>query len=185
RGLQPMSDSEANTLPRLLRRNAQTIAQHPAIREKDRGIWQTFTWADYHEQVRVFAWGLAARGFNRGVKLSVIGDNRLRLYWAQLAAQCLGGVASPVFQDSIASEIVFVLNHAEVSVIFAEDQEQVDKILSLGDKLPDLRLLIYDDRRGMGHYDSPLLKSFEQIQAAGREFAAQHPDYFEAEIDKT
>src|SRR5437588_3525690 len=107
------------TLPRLLRRNAETMAQRPAIREKDRGIWRTFTWADYHDQVRLLALGLAAHGFARGDKLSVIGDNRPRLYWAQLAAQSLGGVAAPVFQDSIASEIVYVLNHAEVSVIVA------------------------------------------------------------------
>ncbi len=173
------------TLPRLLRRNAETMAQRPAIREKDRGIWQTFTWSEYYDQVRLLALGLAAHGFGRGDKLSVIGDNRPRLYWAQLAAQSLGGVSAPVFQDSIASEIVYVLNHAEVSVIVAEDQEQVDKILSLGDQLPSLKLLVYDDRRGMRHYNSPLLKSFEEIQAAGREFGAHRAGYVEAEIDKS
>src|SRR5712692_6055164 len=173
------------TLPRLLRRNAETMAQRPAIREKDRGIWQTFTWSEYYDQVRLLALGLAAHGFGRGDKLSVIGDNRPRLYWAQLAAQSLGGVSAPVFQDSIASEIVYVLNHADVSVIVAEDQEQVDKILSLGDQLPSLKLLIYDDRRGMRHYNSPLLKSFEEIQAAGREFGAHRAGYVEAEIDKS
>ncbi|HXW24675.1 MAG TPA: AMP-binding protein [Xanthobacteraceae bacterium] len=172
------------TLPSLLRRNATTMAARPAVREKDRGIWRTFSWSQYYEEVRDFALGLAAHGFARGDKLSVIGDNRPRLYWAQLSAQCLGGVAVPVFQDSIASELAYVFAHAEVSVIVAEDQEQVDKVLSLQDQLPALKLVVYDDPRGMRNYDSPLLKSFEEVQAAGRAFGAQRPGYVEAEIDK-
>jgi long-chain acyl-CoA synthetase len=172
------------TLPRLLRRNAETMADRPAIREKDRGIWQTFTWTDYWREVRDFALGLAAQGFGRGDKLAVIGDNRPRFYWAQIAAQCLGGVAVPVYQDSIATELGYVLNHAEVSVVVAEDQEQVDKILSLRDRLPQLRTLVYDDPRGIRRYDEPVLKSFEQIATLGREFGARHPGYVEAEIDK-
>jgi long-chain acyl-CoA synthetase len=123
-------------------------------------------------------------GFRRGDKLAVIGDNRPRLYWAQLAAQCLGGVAVPVYQDSIAAELVYVLNHAETSVIVAEDQEQVDKILSLKDELPHLELVIYDDPRGMRYYEEPFLKSFDEVRAAGRDFAAGHPDYLESEIDR-
>jgi len=172
------------TLPSLMRRNAATIAARPAVREKDRGIWRTFSWSQYYDEVRDFALGLAAHGFKRGDKLSVIGDNRPRLYWAQLSAQSLGGVAVPVFQDSIAAEIAYVLDHAEVSIIVAEDQEQVDKVLSLKDKLPALELLVYDDPRGMRHYDSPLLKSFADIQAAGRTWGAQHPGHVEAEIDR-
>jgi long-chain acyl-CoA synthetase len=172
------------TLPRLLRRNAETMAGRPAIREKNLGIWQTSTWAQSWGQVREFASGLAAQGFGRGDKLAVIGDNRPRLYWAQLAAQCLGGMAVPMYQDSIATELVFVLNHAEVSVMVAEDQEQVDKILSLKARLPHLELVVYDDPRGMRHYSTTTLKSFDEIQAAGRDFAASHPEYVEAEIDK-
>jgi long-chain acyl-CoA synthetase len=140
------------TLPRLLRRNAETMAAKPAIREKNHGIWQTFTWLQYWGEVRDFASGLAAHGFRRGDKLAVIGDNRPRLYWAQLAAQCLGGAAVPMYQDSIASELVFVLNHAEISVVVAEDQEQVDKILSLKAELPRLELIVYDDARGLRRY---------------------------------
>ena len=136
------------TLPRLLRRNAETIAARPAIREKSRGIWQTWTWAQYDREVRDFALGLAALGFRRGDLLTVIGDNRPRLYWAQLAAISLGGVAVPVYQDSIAAELVYVLDHAEVSVIVAEDQEQVDKIVAIKDQLPHLRLVVYDDPPG-------------------------------------
>ena len=172
------------TLPRLLRRNAQSIASRPAIREKRHGIWQSFSWAQYWAEVRDFALGLAASGFARGDKVSVIGDNRPRLYWAQLAAQCLGGVAVPVYQDSIAAELAYVLDHAEVAVIVAENQEQVDKILLLTDRLPRLRLVVYDDPLGMRQYHYPFLKSFEEIQAAGRAFAAAHADYVENEIDR-
>ena len=174
----------ATTLPRLLRRNAQTMADRPAIREKNRGIWQTWTWAQYDREVRDFALGLAALGFRRGDLLTVIGDNRPRLYWAQLAAISLGGVAVPVYQDSIAAELVYVLDHAEVSVIVAEDQEQVDKILAIKPQLPRASLVIFDDPRGLKHYDLPFLKSFEEMQAAGRNFAAAHTGYLEAEIDK-
>jgi len=174
----------ATTLPRLLRRNAETMAARPAMREKSHGIWQTFTWAQSWDQVRDFASGLAASGFRRGDKLAVIGDNRPRLYWAQLAAQCLGGAAVPMYQDSIATELVFVLNHAEVSVVVAEDQEQVDKILSLKDSLPHLELVVYDDARGLRHYATARLKSFDELQATGREFAVSHPGCVEAEIDK-
>jgi long-chain acyl-CoA synthetase len=172
------------TLPRLLRRNADQMAAQPAMREKNHGIWQTFTWAQYWEEVHDFALGLAAQGFRRGDKLAVIGDNRPRLYWAQVAAQCLGGTAVPTYQDSIASELVFVLNHAEVSVVVAEDQEQVDKILSLRAELPHLELVVYDDPKGLRHYNSAGLKSFAEIQAAGREYGAANPGYVEAEIDR-
>src|SRR6266536_1831458 len=112
------------TLPRLLQRNARDLGDRPAIREKDRGIWQSWTWREYHDHVRDFALGLAALGFQRGEKLSVIGDNRPRLYWAQVAAQVLGGISAPVYQDSIAKELQYVWSHAEVAVIVAEDEEQ-------------------------------------------------------------
>jgi long-chain acyl-CoA synthetase len=160
------------------------MARRPAIREKTLGIWQTFTWAEYERQVRDFALGLAADGFRRGDKLAVIGDNRPRLYWAQLAAQCLGGVAVPIYQDAIASEMAYVLNHAEIRVVVAENQEQVDKILSLKARLPRLDRVVYDDPRGMRHYPMPVLASFERIQEIGCEFGAAHPGYVEREIDK-
>ncbi len=176
--------AELTTLPRLLRRNADELGDRPAIREKDRGIWQTFTWAQYHNHVRDFTLGLAALGLARGEKLSVIGDNRPRLYWAQLAAQCLGGVSVPVYQDSIAKELQYVWSHAEVSVIVAEDQEQVDKVLSLRDQLPALRYVIYDDPRGMSHYRYDWLRSFEDVEELGRKFGAEHPGYFETQVEK-
>jgi long-chain acyl-CoA synthetase len=176
--------ADLKTLPRVLQRNARELGTRPAIREKDRGIWQTSTWREYHDQVRDLALGLAALGFGRGDRLSVIGDNRPRLYWAQVAAQCLGGVPVPVYQDSIAKELAFVWQHAEVSIIVAEDQEQVDKILTLRDELPALRLVVYDDPRGLGGYAYPWLKSYRDVQEMGRAFGAEHPGFFEAEIDK-
>jgi long-chain acyl-CoA synthetase len=172
------------TLPRYLLRNAQQYADRPAIREKDRGIWQTFTWRQYHDHVRDIALGLAALGFTRGDKLSVIGDNRPRLYWAQVAAMCLGGVSVPVYQDSIAKELAFVLNHAEVSVVVAEDQEQVDKILALKSQLPALELVIYEDSRGLLQYRSPDLKALDEVEELGRRFGAEHPGFFQAQIDR-
>jgi long-chain acyl-CoA synthetase len=166
------------TLSQLLRRNAETMPDRPAMREKDRGIWQTYTWRRYADEVRDFALGLAAERFGHGDKLSVIGENRPRLYVAQLAAMSLGGIAVPVYQDAIATELAYVLYHAESSVVVAEDQEQVDKILSLKDGLPHLKRLVYDDPRGLRNYAEPLLASFETVQQGGRDFAAAHPDFF-------
>ncbi len=176
--------ADLTTLPRLLLRNAREYRHRPAIREKDRGIWQTWSWGAYHEQVRDFALGLAALGFKRGERVSVIGDNRPRLYWAQVAATCLGGVPVPVYQDSIAKELAYVWNHAECAVIVAEDQEQVDKVFALKNELPALRLAVYDDPRGMLPYRQDWLKSFAEVQELGRAFGREHPAYFEAEIDK-
>jgi long-chain acyl-CoA synthetase len=170
------------TLPQLLRRNAERTPDRPALREKDRGIWQPYSWRRYWEEVRDFALGLAAAGFGEGDKLSVIGENRPRLYFAQLAAQSLGGIAVPVYQDAIATELAYVLDHAETAVVVAEDQEQVDKILSLQDRLPHLGLIVYDDPRGLLNYDEPRLKSFEAVQATGREFGAAHPGHVESAI---
>src|SRR6478736_7050102 len=144
-----VDQAATSTLPKLLQRNAEQDPKGPGIREKSRGVWQTLTWTGYRDQMRDLALGLASLGFKRGDKLSVVGDNRPQLYIAQLAAQALGGISVPVYQDSIAAELVYVLNHAETSIIVAEDQEQVDKALSLKDQLPNLRLIVFDDPRGL------------------------------------
>ena len=176
------SVATVDTLPKQMRRNAEQYGSRPAMREKDRGIWQTFTWREYYDQVRDLALGLAALGFKRGDRLSVIGDNRPRLYWAQMAAMSLGGISVPVYQDSIAKELAYVWNHAEVSVIIAEDQEQVDKVLTLKAELPAVRLVVYDDPRGMLTYRHEWLKSYGDVQELGRERARQQPQLFEHEI---
>jgi long-chain acyl-CoA synthetase len=179
-----LDSSTTDTLPKLLQRNAGQAPAAAGIREKTRGVWQTLAWSAYRDRVRDLAMGLAAAGFGRGDKLSVIGDNRPQLYIAQLATQALGGMSVPVYQDSIAAELVYVLNHAETSVIVAEDQEQVDKVLSLKDRLPGLRLVVFDDPRGLWGYDDPILRSFESVLEAGRAFAAANPGRYEAELAK-
>ena len=174
--------AETSTLPKLLQRNAEEDPKGAGIREKTRGVWQTYSWTAYRGNVRDFALGLAALDFRRGDKLSVVGDNRPQLYFAQLSAQALGGISVPVYQDSIASELVYVLGHAETSVIVAEDQEQVDKALSLKGQLPKLRWIVFDDPRGLSFYDDPILRSFESVLEEGRRFGAANPDFYEAEI---
>ena len=138
---------ETSTLPKLLQRNARMFGDQAGMREKDLGIWKTLSWSDCFASMRDFALGLAHLGFQRGDKLSVIGDNKPRLYLAQLSAQAMGGVAVPVYQDAIATELVFVLNHAEVAIVVAEDQEQVDKILGLRAELPNLKWIVFEDAR--------------------------------------
>ncbi len=179
-----VDQAATSTLPKLLQRNAEQDPKGPGIREKSRGVWQTLTWTGYRDQMRDLALGLVAIGFKRGDKLSVVGDNRPQLYIAQLAAQALGGISVPVYQDSIASELVFVLNHAETSIIIAEDQEQVDKALSLKDKLPKLRWIIYDDPRGLSFYDDSILRSYDSVLEEGRKFGAANPGFYDAELAK-
>jgi len=177
------ADIATDTLPKLLRRNMQRHPRQTGMREKDRGIWQSYTWRQCYAHVRDFALGLAAAGFKKGDKLSVLGDNRARLYWAQLAAMALGGTSVPLYQDSIASELAFVLDHAEVSVVVAEDQEQVDKVLSLTGQLPHLALVVYEDPLGMSAYTDALLRSFADVEEAGRAFGKEHPGYFESALE--
>jgi len=179
-----LDSAKTDTLPKLLQRNAEESPQAPGIREKTRGVWQTFDWLAYRDTVRDLALGLAAMGFKRGDKLSVVGDNRPQLYMAQLAAQVLGGTSVPVYQDSIASELVYVLNHAETSVIVAEDQEQVDKALSLKDQLPNLRLIVFEEKRGLWSYDDPMLKSFESVLEAGAAYGKANPTFYTDELAK-
>ena len=176
--------AKTSTLPKLLQRNAEQDPKGAGMREKTRGVWQTYDWTAYRDNVRDFALGLAALGFRRGDKLSVVGDNRPQLYFAQLSAQVLGGISVPVYQDSIAAELVYVLGHAETSVIVAEDQEQVDKALSLKAKLPKLRWIVFDDPRGLSFYDDPILRSFASVLEEGRKFGQANPGYYDTELAK-
>ncbi len=172
----------ADTFPKLLLERARTMAARPAIREKDYGIWQTWTWAQVAQEVRALACGLAAKGFKRGDKLAIIGDNRPRLYWAMCAAQCLGGVPVPMYQDSVARELQYVLDHAEARFAVAEDQEQVDKLIEIKEQCPRLELIIYDDVRGLRNYPHEYLYAFDDVQTLGREFDAQHPGFFADQV---
>ena len=171
------------TLPRLLIENARKFGRRRiAMREKDLGIWQSYTWAQYLEKVKYFALGLASLGFNKGDKMAVIGDNRPQLYWAQIAAQCLGGIPVPLYQDSIENEIQYVVEHSEAKLAMAEDQEQVDKLIGLKERLPNLKTIIYKDPRGLFAYEEQYLKSFTEVQELGRQFERENPNYFEDRV---
>jgi len=176
---------KASTLPQILLDNAKKYGKDKiAIREKDLGIWQSYSWHDYYENTKIFALGLASLGFQRGDRLSVIGDNRPQLYWAQVAALCLGGIPVPLYQDAIEKELEYIIEHSEAKFIVAEDQEQVDKMLVLKEKVPSMEMIVYDDPRGMRHYNQPFIKSFTGVQALGLEFEKDHPDFFEQEVKK-
>ena len=124
------------TLPQYLIRNVRQFPDRPALREKEKGIWQQWTWAEYLDHVRAIALGLVSLGFERGDKLALLSDNRPELYAAMLAAQAAGGVPVPLYQGSIARELQYVVDHADARFIYAEDQEQVDKVLDLKEHLP-------------------------------------------------
>jgi len=168
-----MAEQALDTFPRLLLHHAAVGPDRAAIREKDLGIWQTWTWAQTLEQVRLIACGLAAQGFRRGDHLAVIGANRPRLYWSMMAAQALGGVPVPLYEDAIASETQFVIDDAGVRFAVAEDQEQVDKLLEIQPQCSGLR-----------HYAQPQLSSLDALGALGREAAARDPGFFEREVAK-
>lgn len=175
-------DHQSDTFPKLLTDNAQRIATRVAMREKDYGIWQSWTWAQMRDEIIALANGLAALGFQRGDKLAIVGSNRPRLYWGICAAQCLGGIPVPVYQDSVADEMQYVLEHAEAKFVLAEDQEQVDKMLEIQERCPNMQHIIYDDPRGLRSYQHDHLHDFAQVQAIGREFTKDNPEYVNQEI---
>ena len=177
--------STATTFTRLLLGHAQTRPDAPALREKSFGIWQTLTWSQLATLVRELAGGLAAAGLTRGQHLVVVGENRPRLYAAMLAAQSIGAIPVPLYQDAAAAEFVFPINNAEIAYAIVEDQEQVDKLLELRTPCPQLAHLGYDDPRGLRHYDQPGLAALDALVEAGRAHATAHPGWFDAEVGRT
>jgi long-chain acyl-CoA synthetase len=171
-----------DSFPKMLLEHARLRGGRAAMREKDYGIWQSWTWADVATEVEALAGGLKTLGFGRGDKLAIIGDNRPRLYWAIAATQALGGIPVPVYQDSIADEMAYVLDHAEVRFAIVEDQEQVDKLVLVKARCPLLETVIYCDPRGMRHYTEPYLHPYDQVRDEGRGFANDHPEFFADEI---
>ena len=174
--------SALDTFPKLVRANAEGLSRHVAIREKDLGIWQSYTWSDYLDRSRRIALGLASLGFARGDKTAIVGDNRPELYWAVLATQALGGVPVPLYQDSIEKELTYIVDHAEARFAVAEDQEQVDKLLHVRAQCPRLEFIVYDDPRGMRAYSEPGLLSLAELEERGDKFALGHPDHFDAAL---
>ena len=171
------------TFPRLLLDHAQRRPDAPALREKEYGIWQTLSWKALAEQVRRMAGGLAAAGLQRGQHLVVIGDNRPRLTMTMLAAQSLGAIPIPLYQDATGPECVFPLNNAEVAFAVVEDQEQVDKLLEIRAQCPQLAHIWFDDPRGLRKYSEPGLASVDELLAAGDAYDSKHPGFFEKSIE--
>src|SRR5690606_21637704 len=151
---------DEDTFPKILLRNGRVFGGRQAVREKDLDIWQVWTWSQVLDEIRTLALGLAEIGFKAGDKIAVDGANRPRLYWAMVAAQSIGGIPVPVYADSVAEEMAYVLEHAEVRFACVEDQEQVDKLLSISERLPALQHIIYDDARGLRDYDHTHLHDF-------------------------
>ena len=170
------------TFPRLLLEHAKKRPQAPALREKVYGIWQSLNWADLALLVRRLACGLAAAGVRRGDHLIVVGENRPRLYASMLAAQSLGAVPVPLYQDAVATEYVFPISNAEVRFAIVEDQEQVDKMLELREPCPQLARIWYDDPRGLRNYDEPGLAALDALVAEGTAHDAANPGFFDAQV---
>ncbi|KFG70197.1 long-chain fatty acid--CoA ligase [Microvirga sp. BSC39] len=162
------ADARADTFPKLLVRNARMRPNRTAFRHKDLGIWQSWTWAEVHEIVRAYASGLQALGLKRGGKIAIIGYNRPYLYWSIAAAQWIGAIPIPVYADSVADEMAYVLAHAEVTHAAVQDQEQVDKLLSVSEQLPQLQHVLYDEQKGLRDYDHGHLHSIESVVEEGR-----------------
>jgi long-chain acyl-CoA synthetase len=152
-----------DTFPKLLMHHARVRGGKPAIREKDLGIWQTWTWGRFAEEVRALACGLAARGLKRGDHMALVGDNRPRIYAAMCAAQCLGAIPVPLYQDAVAAEMAYPIQNAQITHAVVEDQEQVDKLLEILPQCPSLKHIYYDDPRGLRHYAQPEVVSYEEL----------------------
>jgi len=172
------------TFPRLLLQHASQRPEAAAMREKEYGIWQTLTWSALAQLVERIACGLHQAGLARGEHMVVIGANRPRLYATMLAAQSLGAVPVPLYQDASAAECAFPINNAEVRFAFAEDQEQVDKLLEVRPQCPQLARVWFDDPRGLRKYAGASLDSLDSLIEAGRSFAAAQPAFFKTEMEK-
>ena len=174
----------SSTFVQLLLEHAAQRPQAPALREKEYGIWQTTTWSALAALVKDLAGGLAAAGLQRGQHIVVIGDNRPRLYASMLAAQALGAIPVPLYQDAVATEYTFPINNAEVAFAIVENQEQVDKLLELRETCPQLTHIWYDDDRGLRNYQEPGLAPLNALIASGQAFHTQHPGAYEAEVNQ-
>ncbi len=170
-------DADVWTFPALLALHARVRPLRPAIREKDLGIWQTLSWRQVADEALSIAHGLATQGIAPGMHVAIVGENRPRLYMAMMAAQMLGAIPVPLYQDAVAQEMVYVLQDAQVRVAVVENQEQVDKLLEIRDQCPDLMRVVYDDPRGLRHYDDPILCDYEQLLAIGGQHAHDMPQH--------
>jgi long-chain acyl-CoA synthetase len=176
---------KADTYPKLLRLNAVEFGGEVALREKDFGLWRLFTWNDYQTRVRDFALGLVELGLTRDDVIGIIGDNRPDWVAAEIATHAIGALSLGLYRDVLDEEAAYLLNYGEAKLVFAEDEEQVDKLLSLADRAPSLKHIVYSDPRGLRKYDDPRLMSAERLAALGRERGEREPHLYDALVDAT
>lgn len=174
-----------DTLPKLLRHNAATAPDEVALREKDLGIWHEITWRQYLECVHHLALGLQDLGVRRGEVVGLIGDNRPDWVGGEIAAHALSAMSLGIYRDALDDEIAYLIEYAQVHAVLADDEEQVDKLLNLGDRIPSVRHIVYLDPRGMRKYDYPRLLPVPALVDRGRTLDADRPDLFDALVDAT
>ena len=167
-------DNPLNTIPRLVAHHARVRPDAPAFREKEFGIWQSWTWRKSADEIDSLALGFLSLGLGDGDHIAIIGRNRPYLYWAMVAAQSVGAIPVPLYQDSVAEEMAYVIDHCSARFIVAQDQEQVDKIIEVKDKLPGVEQIIFLDPRGMRKYDRTSLTDYKALQMRGRDEEAMH-----------
>jgi long-chain acyl-CoA synthetase len=171
--------AELDTYPKYLIRNSQMWADKVAVRRKRFGIWQTYTWKDFYLRAKYSGLGLLSIGLKPGDKVGLIGDDEPEGLFAECGAQAVGAIEVAMWSDSIASEVAYIINHSDAKFVFAEDQEQVDKLLEIKDQTPNVQKVIYWDPKGMRKYDDPILISFEYLEKLGKEYEKANPEIFE------
>ena len=175
-----------DTLPKLLKQQAEKFGHSKhALREKDYGIWQSFTWQEYYDHVKYFCLGMVSLGLKKSDKVAIIGDNRPEWIYAELSAQCVGAIPVGIYQDSILKEVSYIINLSKSKFVIAEDQEQCDKIIDMQDELPSVEYIIYHDPKGMRTYDEPKLLYFPDVEEMGRRYEEENPDFFDLQVEAT
>ncbi len=177
--------AEADTFPKMLRLNAKQHGKDIALREKDLGLWHVFTWEDYHSRTRDFALGMIELGLGKGDVVGIIGDNRPDWVAAEIAAHAIGAMSLGMYRDALDEEVAYLLNYGETKIVFAEDEEQVDKLLGIGARAPHLKHIVYSDPRGMRKYDDPRLIDVQTLVTRGRARAELDPGLYDALVDAT
>jgi len=177
--------AQAPTFPKMLRLNAREHGGEVALREKDFGLWKPFTWDQYHARTRDFALGLVELGLGKDDVVGIIGDNRPDWVAAEIATHAIGALSLGLYRDVLEDEAAYLISYGEAKVVFAEDEEQIDKLLSLGDRVPSIRHIVYSDPRGMRKYDDPRLMTADKLAEMGRARAARQPDLYDRMVDAT
>ena len=171
-----------DTFPKALMHNARTWPGDIAMREKEFGIWNSFSWADYLERVKMLALGMHALGVKRGDVVAILGKNRPECVWGEVATHALGALSLGVYHDSMNKEVAYLLTYTGATTVLAEDEEQVDKLLEISAEVPSLRHIVYFDPRGMRKYQDDRLISYEDLKVKAVELAERQPGLFEAEV---